>query len=159
MSNYLGERFGVTPEIVAGSNTTYTEESNDTVENCLDSRVTVPGRPPAGLTYRYKLAGTAGGGNDSHTVLLVLNGTTIMTLTADAVTAADWVAEFTVRFTDSQTQKIMGYMVQDSFDGEVDFATGAVDCTAETVLEVRITNTDARDSTTCEMLTCEKWVF
>jgi len=31
MSNYLGERFGVTPEIVAGSNTTYTEESDDTV--------------------------------------------------------------------------------------------------------------------------------
>ena len=159
MSGLLGERFGVTPEIVAGSNTTYTETSNDTVENCLASRVTVPGRPPAGLTYRYKLAGTKTGANDNHTVLLVLNGTTLMTLTADDGTAVDWVAEFTVRFTDSQTQKIMGYMVANTCDGEVDYATGAVDCTAETVLEVRITNTDASDTTTCEMLTCEKWVF
>lgn len=158
MSN-LDARFGVTPEIVAGSNTQYSEASNDTVENCLASRVRVPAKPPAGLTYRYKLAGTKTGANDNHTVLLVLDGTTIMTLTADDGTAVDWVAEFTVRFTDSQNQKVMGYMVANTCDGEVDYAAGTVNCTAETVLEVRITNTDASDTTTVEMLTGEKWIY
>ena len=154
----INERFSATPEIVAGSNTTYSEATVAT-EACTDSRVNVPAKPQAGLTYRYKLAGTKTGTNVAHTVLLVLNGATVMTLTADATSEVDWFAEFTIRFADSKNQKIMCEMHQDSEDYDVDYAAGTEDCTAGGTLEVKITNGHTSDITTCEMLTCEKWIF
>ena len=154
----INERFSATPEIVAGSNTTYSEALVAT-EACTDSRVSVPAKPPAGLTYRYKLAGTKSGENIAHTVLLVLNGATLMTLTADDATEVDWFAEFTIRFADSKNQKIMGEMHKNTADYEVDYAAGTEDCTAGGVLEFKITNGHTSDVTTCEMLTCERWIF
>lgn len=154
----IDERFGVTPEIVAGSNTQYSEALVAT-EACPASRVNIPAKPPAGLTYRYKLAGTKSGENAAHTVLLCLNGATVMTLTADDATEVDWFAEFTIRFTDPKNQKIMGEMHVDTADFDVDYAAGTEDCTAGGVLEFKITNGHTSDITTCEMLTCEKWIF
>jgi len=158
MAKLLNERFGCIPEIVAGSNTQYSEATVAT-EACPKSRVNVPNKPPSGLTYRYKLGGTKSGANVAHTVLLVLGGTTVMTLTADDATAVDWVAEFTIRFTDPKNQKVMGHMISNTTDGESDYAAGTVNCTAGAVLEVKITNGHTSDTTTLEMLTCEKWVF
>jgi len=154
----VNERFGVTPEIVAGSNTQYSEALAAT-EACPASRVNVPAKPPAGLTYRYKIGGTKTGANIAHTVILVLNGATVMTLTCDDGSAGDWFAEFTIRFADSKNQKIMGEMHKNTADYEVDYAAGTEDCTAGGVLEFKITNGHTSDVTTCEMLTCERWIF
>jgi len=154
----VNERFGVTPEIVAGSNTQYSEALAAT-EACPASRVNVPAKPPAGLTYRYKIGGTKTGANIAHTVILVLNGATVMTLTCDDASAGDWFAEFTIRFTDSKNQKIMGEMHKNTADYEVDYAAGTEDCSAGGVLEFKITNGHTSDVTTCEMLTCERWIF
>jgi hypothetical protein len=121
--------------------------------------VNVPARAPAGLTYRFKLGGTKTGTDAAHTAILVLNGTTVMTLTSDDSSAGDWFAEFTIRFADSNNQKIMGEMHSKSDDYDVDYAATTINCTIGATLEAKIGNGHTSDITYCEMLTVEKWIF
>ena len=132
-----------------------TTEADNTAKDVSGSSVNVPNKPGPPLTYRYKLAGTNTGTNGSIQVLLVLGATTLMTLTAEATTASDWIAEFIVTFKDHKTQKIMGSLLQEAEDTAVDFADGTVDCTAGGVLKAQVKAGHADDSITCEMCIIE----
>jgi len=81
-----------------------------------------------------------------------------MTLTADDATAVDWVAEFVIRFIDATNQKVMGWMISNTTDGECDYASGTVDCSAGNDLCPYITAGNSSDTVTCEMVTVEKWI-
>ena len=153
----LNERFATIPEIAAAGCTQYTEGDASALK-VADGLVNVPQKPTAGLTYRFVLAGTKTGANAAHTVTLVLGGTTLMTLTADAATAVDWMAEFVVRFVDATNQKVMGRLSSSGLDAIADYAAGTVDCSAGNDLCPYITAGNSSDEVTCEMVTVEKWI-
>lgn len=158
MGGLLDERFGVVPQIVAAGGTQVSQAGADT-SAVTESKVNVPSKPPAGLTYRFKLAGTKTGANAAHTVTLVLGSTTLQTLTADAATAKDWVAEFTVRFNSANVQKVMGLLSGDELDAICEYDAGAVDCSAGAALQCKVTSGHASDTVTAEMVTVERWVL
>jgi hypothetical protein len=111
-----------------------------------------------GLTFRYKLAGTQTGTNAAHVITLYLGSTAVCALTADAATAVDWVAEFTIIFVNTKAQKVMGWHLQDTEDAEVNYAAGTVDCSGGITMAVYGTS-HSSDSLACEMVTVEKWVY
>ena len=151
----LDERFKSVPAIVSQS-CTQTSTLN-TAKDIVGSKVGVPVKPVAGLAYRITLAGTNSGGNAAHTTVLVLGTTTLMTLTADDVTALDWMAIFVVIFKNAKVQRVTGQMQCNGLDCENDYAAGAVDCTAPKDLKVQLNSGHGSDTVTCEMVTVEKW--
>jgi len=148
------ERF-VTPMSVAKISTTpYTAES--ATVDVAESKVTVPAKPPKHLTYRFKMGGSNSGANNAMSVVLMLGTTALMTIASDAAAAVDWVAEFTVIFVNSNVQKVMGSFLSDTADAGVDYAAGAVNCSADLPLFVQIISAHGSDSVVCEMVTVEK---
>ena len=158
MSGLLNERFNVIPSAVAGSNTQYSEGAALTLEDVVLSKVNISSKPSAGLTYRFKLCGTAAGATDVMNLVLRLGRTAVMTLAAPGADEVDWMAEFVIRFTDSTNQRVMGYLVGNGIARVVDYAVGTVDCTAGAEMKVQIYNTNVADTVTCEMCTVESWV-
>lgn len=143
--------------IVAGlvAYTTETTEEDNSAKDVAGSSVNVRNKPGPPLTYRYTLAGTNTGTNGSIQVLLVLGGTTVMTLTAEATTASDWLAEFIITFVNAKSQKIVGKLLQEAEDTAVDYADGTVDCSAGAVLKAQIKAGHSSDSITCEFVIVE----
>ena len=154
----LNERFSVIPEIVAAGNTQYSA-AGATTTDVTESTVKVPDKPPAGLTYRFKLSGTKTGANAAQVIHLKLGATQVASLTADAGAAVDWVAEFTIRFTNPTNQKIMGTLLEDTADAEAAYTAGTVDCSAGAPLLVQVQSANASDTVTCEMVTVERWIL
>jgi len=159
MGPRLDERLhGVVPKVVKASCTQY-ETSSTTAKNIAECNVNIPAKPPVGLTYRVRLTGTKTSTNAAHTVTLLINSTTVMTLTADDATAVDWVAEFLIRFTGPKSQKCMGWMISNTTDGESDYAAATVDLTAGGTLKPYVTAGHGSDTVTCEMCIVEEWVL
>ncbi len=152
----LDERFKSVPAIVSQS-VEQTSQAAAGTSDVTGSKVNVDNKPAAGTAYRVTLAGTKTGANAAHTVTLVLGGTTVMTLTADAATAVDWMATFTIIFKDSNNQRVMGNMQGNALDCENDYAAGTVDCSAGAELKAQITSGHASDTVTAELVTVEKW--
>ena len=111
-----------------------------------------------GLTFRYKLSGTQTGTNAAHVIALYLGSTAVCTLTADAATAVDWFAEFTIVFVSHAVQKVMGWHIQDTEDAEVNYAAGTTDCSGGITMAVYGTS-HGSDSLVCELVTVEKWNY
>jgi len=156
MSGQLNERFKVVPEILQQS----VEQTNDANSGttCVGSKFSVESKPAPGTAFRITLAGTNTGGNAAHTLILYIGASAAMTLTADAVTAVDYTAQFTVIFQNPKVQKIMGVMQGNALDCENDYAAGAVDCSAGAEIKVVLTSGHGSDTATCEMVIVEKWV-
>jgi len=151
----MGQQFKNLPEIVCQSCTqTSTTNSEKTV---VGSKVNIDNKPAAGTAYRITLAGTNSGGNAAHTAKLLIGSTAVMTLTADAVTAVDWMATFVVVFKDAKAQRVMGNMQGNALDCENDYAAGSVDCTAGAEMKVQINSGHESDTVTCEVCVVEKW--
>ena len=149
------ERFGVTPEIVSQSGTQTSTTSTDA--DVVGSKVNVDNKPAAGTCYRFTLAGTNTGGNAAHTVDIHFGSTNLITLTADAVTAVDWMATIVVMILDSKNQRIMGHMQGNALDCENDYAAATADMSAGGTLKAVINSGHASDTVTCEMCVVEKW--
>lgn len=118
----------------------------------------LPGEAGSGLAFRYKLAGTKTGTNAAHTVALYLGSTAVCTSTADDTSAVDWVAEFTIIFTSSATQRVMATMLSDTADPDVQYDTGTTNCSAGIAMTLKATS-HASDSLTIDMITVEKWNY
>ena len=157
MSGRLDERFKVVPGIIAASSTQYSEALAAN-EDILESKVEVPSRPPVGLTYRFKMSGTKTGANGAMAVILKLGATAVCTLTAPGNTADDYIAEFTIRWTSTNAQKIMGTLVTNAVAAVVDYADGTVNCSAGSELMLQITNAHTSDVVYCNLVTVESWV-
>lgn len=152
----LDGRFKSIPAIVSQS-VTQTSQAAAGTKTVTGSQVNVDNKPAAGTAYRITLAGTKTGANAAHTVTLVLGGTTVMTLTADAATAVDWMATFVIIFGVSKVQKIMGNLHGAALDAICDYAAGTVDCSAGPELKAQVTSGHASDTVTAELVTVEKW--
>lgn len=150
----LNNRF-VRPVYGVCAGTTQTSEGDNSAKTVSGSLVNVENRPGPPLSYRYTLAGTNTGTNGSWTIALVLNGTTLMTLTAAATTASDWVADFVILFKDSKHQRVLGKISQNAEDCVSDYAAGTVDCSAGAPLIVQIASGHSSDTITCEMIVIE----
>lgn len=156
--NTLDARFKVTPSI-ANQSAKQTTPTTAVLTEVVGSKVYVhPRQAGDGLTFRWRLAGTKTGTTAAHTVALYINGTAVLTLTADDNTAVDWVADITVIFVNISAQKAMGTLLSDTADPDVDYAAGTVDCSSGATLSIK-TNTTSTDTVTHEMVTVEKWEF
>jgi hypothetical protein len=154
----LDARFKVTPGIVNQTATTTTIASA-TATVITGTKVYInPREAGNGLTFRYKLSGTQTGTNAAHVITLYLGSTAVCALTADAATAVDWFAEFTIVFVSHKVQKVMGWHLQDTEDAEVNYAAGTVDCSGGITMAVYGTS-HASDSLACELVTVEKWQY
>lgn len=112
-----------------------------------------------GMTFRWKVTGTLTGGNAAFTLKLYWNSTTLLTLTSDAATAVDWVAEIVMRLYGGAVQKICGFMLNDSEDPDVDYAAGTTDLRGGGTLKLVITSGNSGDTVTTEMVTVESWTL
>ena len=156
--NNLNERFKVTPSIV---NMTGTATTIATATATLIAGTSInikPREAGSGMAFRFKLAGTKTGTNAAHTVVLYLGSTAVNTLTADAATAVDWMAEFTIIFTNFTAQQTMGMLLVDSEDPEVNYAAGTVDCSGGVNMYLMATS-HASDSLVIQMATVERLDF
>ena len=126
--------------------------------NITEAQVNIPAKPDSGLTYRIRMTGTKTGANATMTVSLLLGATEVITLTADAVTASDWVAEFMLRIKDATNQKVSGFYLQDTEDPDVNYADGTVNLGAGAALIPRITSSHGSDVVYCEACTVEAWI-
>jgi polygalacturonase len=156
--NNLDARFKVVPGIVAASNTQTSQAAAGT-SDVTGSKVLVPAKPPAGLTFRFKCAGTKTGANAAAVLHLKIGATQAVSITFDDVTAVEWLAEITVRFTDASNQKIMGYVLNDTCDPAIEYAAGTVDCKGGAEMVLQIQSADAGDTVTVEMVTVESWTM
>jgi hypothetical protein len=120
-------------------------------------KINIPAKPPAGLTYRIKMAGTKTGANAAMLVKLQIGATTVLTLTADDSTAVDWVAEIMLMICDTKNQKASGHLLANTTDVEADYAAGTVDLSAGAAMVPQITSANAGDTVTCESVTVESW--
>jgi hypothetical protein len=152
----IDQRFFVTPKIIKQTATT-TTIATGTATNITGMRIVLhPGQAGDGLTFRFTLAGTQTGTNAAHTILLVINGTTVQTLTADAATAVDWTAEFVLVFTGGATQRCIGKHFQDTEDPDVQYDTGAVNTQGGATIQLQATS-HASDSLTVDLGIIEMW--
>lgn len=151
----LLSKFKKLVRVEAATNDPYS--ATDETIDVAAARVNIPAKPPAGLTYRIKLAGKKTGANAAMVVYLKLNATQVITLTADDVTGVDWVAEILIRITDTKNQKVSGYFLAKTADPDVDFALGTVDLSAGAEMVPQIKSAHASDTVTCEMCTVESW--
>lgn len=154
----IDDRFFVTPKIVKQTATTTTIASTTATAITGMTINLHPGEASAGLTYRFTIAGTATGTNAAKTILLVINGTTVQTLTADAATAVDWMAQLTLVFTGGATQRCFGYHLQDTEDPDVQYDTGAVNTQGGAVIQLQATS-HGSDSLTINMGIIEMWNY
>jgi hypothetical protein len=146
----------VTPLVVYQSTT---QVSNAVVENkaCANLRIP-PGQLGPGATFRITMAGTKTGANVAMAVALVIDSTEVIALTADDVTAVDWVAVMTiVGGVNTKAQKAFGTLDLLTSAPVADYAAGTVDCSKEVVLRPSIYSGHTSDTITCEVITIEYW--
>lgn len=157
MNGALDERFKDVPEIVAQGVTQYSE--GEAAEEFITGlNIEIPNKPPAGLGFRIKLAGTrATGTNGALTIKIYLNSTAVLSLAADSNANGDWIAEATIIFVNPKSQKCCGSMHLTSADSTHDYAAGSVDCSAGASLKASMTLASGSDACTCEMFTVERW--
>jgi len=123
------------------------------------SKVTLEaGEVRDGTTYRWQVAGTLTGGNAAFLLTLVVNGATVLTLTSDAATAADWAATIVLRCYGGAVQKIWGSMTNNSEDPEVDYAAGTSDLRGGATMQLFVTSGNSGDTVTSEVCTVETWI-
>lgn len=156
----LDNRFWNVVRVVNGGTTTDTTTSTTAKKVTGSSYVLVPGQVQNGMTLRWNLAGTKTATNAAHTVTLMssLSSTPLMTLTADAATAADWSATFLLVCETGQKQRITGKLFTLSEDAVTDYATGTHALKNGAELYCNVTAGHASDTVTCEMVTVEMWI-
>jgi len=132
------ERFGVTPQIIAATTRKTVFSGSGTTVYVTDGSVNVPNKPARGLTYRVKCWGTKTGTNAVHAINLVLAGTEVLSVEAQATTAVDWVAELIVSFESPAVQRAAGWMSSEGLGAAADVADGAIDCSAGGALRLQI---------------------
>jgi len=150
----LNNRF-VHPIYGVNAGTVQTSEADASAATVSGSSVNIENKPGPPLSYRYTMAGTNSGTSGNWTIALVIGGTTLMTLTADATTASDWVATFVIIFKDSTNQRVCGTIIQNAEDCVADYAATTVDCSAGATMLVQINAGHASDTVTCDMITIE----
>jgi len=152
----LKDRFKSLVAIEATTNDQVSQAGAGT-KDISDVKVSIPNKPPAGLCFRVKLAGTKTGANAAMAVKIKIGSTVVITLTADDGSAVDWVAEFLIRISNSKVQKCSGFFLANTAEPDVDYAAGAVDLSAGADLVPQITSGHASDTVTCEMATVESF--
>jgi hypothetical protein len=111
-----------------------------------------------GATFRVTMAGTKSGANVAMAVALSIDSTAILTLTADDVTAVDWVAVMTITGgVNLKAQKAFGTLDLLTSAPVADYAAGTSDCTGEVVLRAQIYSGHTSDTITCEYILIEYW--
>ena len=105
------------------------------------------GEAAAGTIFRWSLGGTKTGTNGTHTVDLAVNGTSVMTLTSDDTSAVDWSASIILYIQGKATQKILGVMLLDTADNDVNYVDGTADMSSGCVLTVTHTTTSGDTAT------------
>jgi len=154
----MDARFKVTPSIVNMTATTTTIASA-TASLIKGTTINLQPREAGdGLTFRYKLGGTQTGTNAAHVIALYIGSTAVSTLTADAATAVDWTAEFTITFVNHTAQKVVAWHLQDTEDPDVSYDAGTVDCSGGATMCLKGTS-HGSDTLTIELVTVERWDF
>src|SRR5574343_947923 len=147
-------------EVVKVVNASCTQTSTTTTAALVQGSKVVleAGEVTDGLTFRWSLAGTKTGTNTAHTVTLVIDSTTVMTLTSDDATAVDWTAVFIMRCYGGAVQKIMGTMNSNTTDCESDYAAGTSNLRPGATIAVYITSGNGSDTVTSELCITERWI-
>ena len=132
--------------------TEYTE-SAVAIESIVESEVAVAAsHAAAGQVYTWEIAGVKTGGNNTYAILLDLDGTTALTLTASSVVAAHFVCRITCIMVDSGNQLVYGELLESGKSpvvvraSNVDNLAGAVNIGLEMSLanagdEIKVYNT------------------
>lgn len=147
--------------VVQVLNASSTQRSNQTTTAALvygSDYVLHPGEAQDGLTFRWTIAGTKTATNAAHTVTLVIDGSTVFTLTADDATAVDWVATIILRCSGGAVQKIAGFMSSNTTDCEADYAAGTSALSAGATIGAYITAGNSSDTVTSEFCILEAWL-
>ncbi len=154
----IDQRFSVTPKIVKQMATTFTLASATATAITGMKLYLHPGEANAGLTYRFTMAGTKTGTNAAHTIIVDINGTTIMTQTADAASAVDWMSQITLVFTGGATQRCMGLLISDTEDPDVQYDAGTVNTQGGATITLKATS-HGSDSLTVNFGIIESWNY
>ena len=153
----INNRFMNAVHVVKTSGT-QAETLSTTAKAVAGSTVTLETQEAAdGMCFEWMIAGTKSSTNGAFTVTLVGNGTTLLTLTADAVTASDWVANITLRFTNPKVQKLIGSLVLDTEDPEVNYAAGTTNFSGGGSILAYVTCADGRDTVDAEMCIVKRY--
>ena len=153
----LSGRFLEPVSVAAATMTQYS--ATNTTTDIAEAKVVIPSKPPAGLTFRVKLAGTKTGANAAMIVHLKLGATQVLSLTADDVTAVDWTVEIILRLKTPKAQKVSGRLLANTADPSVDYADGTVDVSAGAILVPQIQSQHGSDVVYCEFCTIETWTM
>jgi hypothetical protein len=154
----VNNRFASCIQIVNSSGAT-SETSSTTAKAITGSTVSLlPKEAADGTTFKWTIAGTKTSTNNGFTITLVGNGTTLLTLTSDASTAVDWMAEIILRFTNPNVQKLVGKLLQDTEDPEINYAAATADFSAGGSIVAYVTATNGSDTLDAEMCIVERWI-
>lgn len=137
-----------------------TSETSSTTAKAIDGSTVslLPKEACDGMVIEWMAAGTKTNANAAHTVTLVGNGATLLTLTADAATASDWVAKITLRFTNPASQKLIGELILDTEDPEINYAAATTDFSGGGQIIMYVTAGNASDVLDSEMCIVKKYI-
>ena len=141
-------------------NQSCTQVSNATVTAAYvpGSKVVLEaGQVQNGLTLRWTCGGVLAGGNAAFPLTLVVNGTTVFTLTSDAATAGDYTATVMMVCYGGALQKLIGNMINNAEETEADYAAGTADLRGGAIIELKVASGHTSDTVTVEVCTVEAW--
>lgn len=146
----------VTPQIIYQSAETFTTGDAATV---VLANIYMPrGTMAPGTTFRVTVNGVKAGTNGAAAILLILNGTTVLTLTCGANTAVDFLAIGTVIQKSPKVQESCGVWLHETEDAAVNRDAGAVDCSGDTTFTVSMQNVHGSDDLTVYSVLIEYWL-